>query len=36
MTDILYIGAAVVFFAVTFGLMRLCDRLAERKPEEHS
>jgi hypothetical protein len=36
MTDLLYIGVAVIFFALTYGLLRLCERLAERKPEEHS
>jgi hypothetical protein len=36
MTDLLYIGVAVLFFAVTYGLLRLCERLAERGPEEHS
>jgi hypothetical protein len=36
MTDILYVGVAALFFVATYGLMRLCDRLAERKPEERS
>jgi hypothetical protein len=34
MTDLLYVGVAALFFAATHGLMRLCDRLADRKPEE--
>jgi hypothetical protein len=36
MTDILYLGVVALFFLVTWGLIRLCHRLANQKPEELS
>jgi hypothetical protein len=39
MDDIIYIGIAVVFFAVTWGLLKMCEVLqpgADRNVEEKS
>ncbi len=36
MMDLIYIGVVALFFLLTWGLMRLCHRLAEPKPEERS
>ncbi len=32
MDDILYIAITIGFFALTLGLMKLCEALAESKP----
>ncbi len=32
MTDILYIGLAVLFFAASWGLAALCERLEGQRP----
>jgi hypothetical protein len=32
--DIIYIGIAVVFFALTWGLMKVCDSLDDQKSGE--
>ena len=29
MNDLLFIGLTVLFFALTFGLVRVCERLME-------
>ena len=34
--DILMLGAAAAFFALTWGLVRLCESLEERDPGERS
>jgi len=34
--DILYIGIAVAFFLLTWGLLRLCDILGGQKGERTS
>ncbi len=31
MNDILFIGLTLLFFALTFGLLAICDRLMENK-----
>ena len=31
MNDLLYIGLTVLFFALTIGLIRVCERLMEDK-----
>ena len=32
MSDLLYVGLTVLFFALTLGLIRVCERLMEDKP----
>ena len=32
--DVVYIGIAVVFFALTRGLMKICENLDEQKTGE--
>jgi len=32
--DILYLGIVVVFFALTWGLMKMCESLGEHKSGE--
>ncbi len=32
MLDLFFIGLTLVFWAITWGLMTLCDRLMEAKP----
>ncbi len=32
MGDLLYVGLTVVLFALTLGLIRLCERLMDDKP----
>ena len=34
--DFVYCGIAILFFLLTWGLVRLCDRLGDRAPEKHS
>jgi hypothetical protein len=34
--DILYIGIVLVFFVLTWGLLKLCDLLGENKTGEKS
>jgi len=34
--DFLYIGIVVVFFGLTWALMKLCDHLREHKSGERS
>jgi len=34
--DIIYLGVVVAFFLATWGLMKLCDKLAEEKSGEQS
>ena len=31
MNDLIYIGLTVLFFALTFGLIKVCERLMEDK-----
>lgn len=31
MSDLLYLGLTVLFFALTFGLINVCERLMEDK-----
>lgn len=31
MNDLLYLGLTVLFFALTFGLLVICDNLMENK-----
>jgi len=31
MNDLLYIGLTILFFALTLGLIRVCERLMEDK-----
>lgn len=31
MDDIIYIGITILFFAITWGLMKMCDVLSEHK-----
>ncbi len=31
MNDLLFIGLTILFFAVTFGLIKVCERLMENK-----
>jgi len=32
MADLLFIGLTLLFFALTFGLISVCERLTEDKP----
>jgi hypothetical protein len=32
--DLIYLGITVLFFAATWGLMKLCETLQDHKPEE--
>jgi hypothetical protein len=32
MMDVVYIGLTLVFFALSYGLIVVCDRLMEGKP----
>jgi len=32
MNDLLFIGLTVLFFALTYGLVKVCERLMENKP----
>jgi hypothetical protein len=32
MNDVIYIGLTVLFFALTYGLIVVCERLMEDKP----
>jgi hypothetical protein len=32
MTDLIYIGLTLLFFALSYGLIVVCDRLMEDKP----
>jgi hypothetical protein len=32
MNDLLYLGLTVLFFALTYGLILVCERLMEEKP----
>ena len=32
MNDVIYIGLTLVFLALTYGLIVLCERLMEEKP----
>ncbi len=32
MGDLIYIGLTVLFFALTYGLIVVCERLMEEKP----
>ena len=32
MSDLLYVGLTVLFFALTLGLIKVCERLMEDKP----
>jgi hypothetical protein len=34
--DLVYCGIAILFFLLTSGLVRLCDRLSDHAPEKHS
>ena len=36
MDDVLYIGIAFIFFLATWGLLKMCDVLAENKQGEKS
>ncbi len=36
MMDILYLGIAVAFFLLTFGLMKACDVLRDDSPGDRS
>ncbi len=36
MTDLIYLLIAAVFFALTFGLMKICEYLAQHKSEGNS
>jgi hypothetical protein len=31
MNDLIYIGLTLIFFALTFGLIKVCERLMEDK-----
>lgn len=33
--DFIYIGIALVFFVLTWGLVMLCDRLWDHTPEKN-
>jgi hypothetical protein len=35
MEDLLYLGVALVFLVLTWGLMRLCVHLEDYQPGEH-
>lgn len=32
MADLIYIGLTLLFFALTYGLIKVCERLMEDKP----
>ncbi len=32
MDDIFYLAVTILFFVLTFGLIALCERLADREP----
>jgi hypothetical protein len=32
MNDLLYLGLTVLFFALTYGLIAVCERLMEDRP----
>jgi hypothetical protein len=32
MNDLIYIGLTMLFFALTYGLIMVCERLMEDKP----
>ena len=32
MNDLLYLGLTLLFFALTYGLIVVCERLMEEKP----
>jgi len=32
MADFIFIGLTLLFFALTFGLIKVCERLMEEKP----
>jgi hypothetical protein len=32
MSDFLYFGLSILFFALTYGLIEVCERLMEEKP----
>ena len=32
--DVLYVGIVIVFFVLTWGLMKLCENLGEQKSGE--
>jgi hypothetical protein len=32
MNDLLYLGLTILFFALTYGLIVVCERLMEEKP----
>ena len=34
--DIIYLCITIAFFLLTYGLMKLCENLAEKKPGEQS
>ena len=34
--DLMYCGITILFFLLTWGLVRLCDRLGDQVPEKHS
>jgi hypothetical protein len=36
MDDLIYIGTAVLFFILTWGLMKMCEILGEHKTGEKS
>lgn len=31
MNDLIYIGLTILFFAITLGLVKVCERLTEEK-----
>jgi hypothetical protein len=32
MNDLIYVGLTILFFALSYGFIMLCDRLMEYKP----
>ena len=36
MIDLFYVGLTIVFFAVTWGFIVVCERLMEEKRKEHT
>ena len=32
MSDLIYVGLTILFLALSYGLIVLCDRLMEQKP----
>ena len=34
--DFVYLGTVIAFFALTWGLMKMCEILQERKPGDRS